>query len=87
MAPTHHRSSDHCAICYESKVLAPLKTVRYTKHTCTMAELQIVAICTRNLPKFGAILEHITTLAEVPTLSMYLYLTSRWDSGMKVGGI
>jgi hypothetical protein len=28
------------------------------------------AICTRNLIKFGAILEHITTLAEVPILSI-----------------
>jgi len=29
--------------CYVSKVLASLKTVRYTKHTCTIAELQVLA--------------------------------------------
>ncbi len=31
------------AICYVSPVLTPLQTVRYMKHTCTLAEFHILA--------------------------------------------
>ena len=39
------RPSSGC-ICYVSPILTTLKTVRYTKHTCNLAELHVLA---RNL--------------------------------------
>jgi hypothetical protein len=41
------RTEESCRgdICYVSKALTPLQTVRYMKHTCPLTKLHMLAIC------------------------------------------